>query len=491
MFPSREQMRERAIRRFRTDVIQPIAVIEKMSVTKPHNTTLLTRIAMAICIALGGITLFGCSGEEASIIDLPGESVAVLFDAWMISETQSRATSMDLATLKGNGFGVWAYYTNGYSWNNATTPNFMYNQKVQWNVDRWDYSPVKYWPIVPNDKVTFFAYAPYDDQLPSTLSDNHGIVLSTNTFAGAPHIDFTVNEETIANQVDLVYATAIDKTKERVDLHFHHALSRIGFSARTDVDYGDTEVKVTNLSIKGTFYPSGRFNLGEGAWSSKTTTTDSTTYAIQLNANANAIDSIAQPIHDNDQHLMLIPQHFEGESNRFTIEATCSVGSSVKTITEDINLNFEQSKAYNIALVISAEGTGSGFSIVVTPWVEVPMQREFTGFAITDTNWTPLNREIPDPETPVRFVFTMSQPVGAVWKATLSNGLDFALDDHFALTGSSGMSYQVGIKALKPAGSTNRTTEFYLTIDGKEVDTNNDGQTGRGHRYLITQKAAM
>lgn len=491
MFPTREQKQRRTISRFRTNTIQPIAVKEKMSATKPHNTTLLTGIAIAICIALGSITLPGCSAEDESLIDLPGESVAVLFDAGMISETQSRATSMDLASLHEDGFGVLAYYTNGYNWNNVTTPNFMYNQKVNWNMDHWDYSPVKYWPIVSNDKVTFFAYAPYDDQQPSTLSDNHGIALSGNTLAAAPYIDFTVNTNSIADQVDLVYASAIDKNKESVDLQFHHALSRIGFTARTDVDYGDTEVKVTSLSIKGTFYPSGQFNLGDGTWSSKSETTDITTYTPQLNANANAIDNIAQQIHNNDQYLMLIPQQFEGESNRLTIEATCSFGSSVKTITEDINLNFEQSKAYNIALVISAEDTGSGFSIVVTPWVNVQMQREFTGFVITDTNWAPLTREIPDLVSSVRFVFTMSQPVGRIWKATLSNGLDFALDQNYALTGSSGMPYQVGIKALKPAGSTDRTTEFYLTIDGKEVDTNGDGETGHGHRYLITQKAAM
>ena len=444
---------------------------------------------MAMCIALVSITLSVCSGEDESLlIDLPGESVAVLFDAGMISEIQSRATSMDLSTLEDESFGVMAYYTNGYSWNNASTPNFMYNQKVAWNVNRWDYSPVKYWPIVQNDKVTFFAYAPYDDQQAGTLTDNHGIALSGNTLTGAPFIDFTVNGDAIADQVDLVYASAIDKNKEMVDLQFNHTLSRIGFSAKTAADYGDTEVKVTAFSIKGSFYPSGRFNLGDGAWTGKTATTDTITYTPQLNANA--IDSIAQQIHDGDQYLMLIPQHFEGESNRFIIEATYSIGSSVKTITEEINLNFEQSKAYNITLIINAEGSGSGISIMVTPWVPVNMQRDFTGFVISETAaWAPPNREIPNLETSVRFAFTMLQPAGGTWKATLSNGLDFVLDQSYALTGSSGLSYQVGIKALKPAGATDRTTEFYLTVDGKEADTNGDGQTGRGHRYLITQKA--
>jgi len=461
-----------------------------MKAIQSQNIHWLRRHTITVWVALATITLAGCSGEEVSVIERPAETAAVLFDAGMSSETQSRATTMDLTTLKEEAFGVLAYYTNGYNWSNASPPNFMYNQKVNWNSTKWEYSPVKYWPIMPNDKVTFFAYAPYDDQQAGTLTDNHGIVLSGNTLSGAPYIDFTVNGNAIADQVDLVYASAIDKNKEQVDFQFQHALSRIGFSAKTAADYGDTEVKVTAFSIKGTFYPSGRFNLGDAAWSGKTATTDSTTFIPQLNANANAIDSIAQQIHNGDQYLMLIPQNFEGESNRVTFEATYSVESSVKTITEDINLNFEQSKAYNITLIISAEEAGSGFNIVVTPWENVHIQKEFTGFAISGAAWSPASREVSHNAASLRFIFTMDHPVGGTWKATLSNGLDFALDESYALTGTSGASTQVGIIALKPAAATDRTTEFYLTVDGKEVDTNNDGQTGPGHRYLITQKAA-
>lgn len=443
---------------------------------------------IAVWVALTSITFAGCSGEEVSVIELPAETAAVLFDARMISEIQSRATTMDLTTLKEEAFGVLAYYTNGYNWSNAFAPNFMYNQQVNWNTDKWEYSPVKYWPIVPDDKVSFFAYAPHDDQLPATLTDNHGILLSGNTLTGAPYIDFNVNADVIADQVDLVYASAIDKNKEQINLQFHHALSRIGFSAKTAADYGSTVVKVTALSISGTFYRSGRLNLGDGTWSGKTATTN-ITYIPQLSAEADAIVSIAKQIHANDQYLMLIPQLFEGAGNQLTIAATCSIGATVKTITEEVDFHLEPSKAYTITLIINAEGTDSGFDIVVTPWVPVNIQREYKSFAISGTAWSPVSREVSHNAGSLRFIFTMDQPVGATWMATLSNGLDFALDQSFALTGTSGSSTQVGIVALKPAGTSDRTTEFYLTVDGKEVDTNGDGQTGRGHRYVITQKA--
>lgn len=460
-----------------------------MSQLEPQSYNLLKR-TMQLFLALGGIMLSACAGHDEVIVDLPGEAVAVSFHAGIESDTQTRTTSMDLTTLQNNSFGVLAYNTNGNSWNNGYTPNFMYNQKINWHTDNWAYSPVKYWPTMPNDKVSFFAYAPHDDQLPATLTDNHGIALSGNAVTGAPSLDFTVNTNSIADQVDLVYASAIDKNKEMVDFHFQHALSRLGFSAKTDGNFGETNVKVTAVSIKGKFHPSGTFNLSDGIWSGKTTATSSTTYVPVLNANANAIQSTAQQLHDADQYLMLIPQNFEGENNQCTIGATYSIGSSVKTVIENINLNLEQSKAYNITLHISAVNAESGISITVTPWEHIPIQRDFTDFAISAATWLPDTREVGYNDNALRFQFRMDQPVGAHWIASLSNGLDFALDHTFAFDGSSGLTYTVGIKALKPAGKTDRTTEFFLTVDGKEMDTNGDGFTGRGHRYLITQKAA-
>ncbi|MBF6627574.1 MAG: fimbrillin family protein, partial [Proteiniphilum sp.] len=175
-----------------------------MKAIQSQNIHWLRRHTITVWVALATITLAGCSGEEVSVIERPAETAAVLFDARMISEIQSRATTMDLTTLKEEAFGVLAYYTNGYNWSNASPPNFMYNQKVNWNSTKWEYSPVKYWPIVPDDKVSFFAYAPYDDQMPATLTDNHGITLSGNTLPGAPYIDFNVNTDVIADQVDLV-----------------------------------------------------------------------------------------------------------------------------------------------------------------------------------------------------------------------------------------------------------------------------------------------
>lgn len=110
--------------------------------------------------------------------------VPVVFDVASGNQATTRAlTTEDILKQDGNGFGVFAYYTHGaYPVpNNTVIPNFMYNQLVYWDTDlepdAWTYTPVKYWPndfstsavdnLDPaargsaNDKLSFFAYAPY------------------------------------------------------------------------------------------------------------------------------------------------------------------------------------------------------------------------------------------------------------------------------------------------------------------------------------------
>ena len=463
-----------------------------MSIYKLHSNFFLKHITIALIIALGTIGITSCSTDDDSIVNLPNESAAVLFHTVVDKDIQTRGASMDNDALKSESFGVLAYYTQNSAWTAASasaTPNFMYNQKVAWSTTNttWNYSPMKYWPNNTNDKVSFFAYAPYEET-PATGA-NKGIKLSSNTTNDTPAIDFTVNSN-ITNQVDLVYASAKDKNKEVVDFQFKHALSRIGFSAKAAADYGATLIKMTSVSLKGKFYQSGKLNLLDGAWSEYETPAADVRYE-HLFEPAKELDTVVELIHGEDGYMMIIPQNFEG-SNIFTLEATYTIDEELQPkITEEINLNFEKGKAYNITLNISVDPDESSTSVTVLPWVDVNAKREYSDFEISTTaNWSNPNLEVSyEMGETIIFNFTMLHPVGRVWKATITNGLDFALDETFAVSGSSGGNPQVGVKALKPATTVDRTTEFYLTVDGKEVDTNGDGTIGKGHRYVITQKA--
>ena len=126
------------------------------------------------------------------------------------------------ATLKTNGFGVFAYQTTG-NYSSTATPNFMYNTLV--SGDSWTYSPIKYWPnqiqsgntdsqpatAYQADKVSFFAYAPRVAATASTgavTGTTEGIIaLTTNATEGDPKVTYKVSAD-LDKQVDLLWAVS-------------------------------------------------------------------------------------------------------------------------------------------------------------------------------------------------------------------------------------------------------------------------------------------
>ena len=216
---------------------------------------------------------------------IPQESNAIEFGTYVGRDAQTRASVTELDDLKTAGFGVWAYYTKDQNWSTIYTPNFMWNQQVTWEDPDWKYYPIKYWPTTQDEKLTFFAYAPYDDKDGS----NYGIKPSGNDTAGTPTITFTINKDA-ANMVDLVTAdgqTIVNSASPaKVVFSFNHILSRVNFKAKANDKTIDTSspanlaegtiINITDMQIDagGEFYKSGTYKLkstldgneGEGEW---------------------------------------------------------------------------------------------------------------------------------------------------------------------------------------------------------------------------------
>ena len=154
---------------------------------------------------------------------------AVGFDAYVVrgltragGPTNEGLNDIDATQLRDSKytFGVFGYYTDNNEYDGTTLPNFFYNQQVTYD-SYWKYTPIKYWPNEygdnaisdDNDKVTFFAYAPYVDFNPSTGkiktiangNDQWGIVqASRNTTAGDPWLKYNVSFDG-DKQVDLLW----------------------------------------------------------------------------------------------------------------------------------------------------------------------------------------------------------------------------------------------------------------------------------------------
>jgi hypothetical protein len=130
-----------------------------------------------------------CSSDDLAVKEQPQvqlEEGAVGFEAYMQRATTRGGAAGSLTTntdgtvkLTEKGFGVFGYYTDNNEYDQRSTPNFFYNQQVKWqstSPEGWVYEPVKYWPNEYGanansddaDKVTYFAYAPWIDVVPTS-----------------------------------------------------------------------------------------------------------------------------------------------------------------------------------------------------------------------------------------------------------------------------------------------------------------------------------
>ena len=226
------------------------------------------------------------AGQESSQTQADGP-VPVGFSAYAArGVTRSGVPGVvDMTALRrpegsGGGFGVFAYYTEMNLYDQLKSPNFMYNQGV-FDVNngageaRWEYTPLMYWPneygsdasSVDQDKVTFFAYAPYvpvTSAASGQVADQEtGITgFTSNSATGDPLVKF-VSTFDASKSVDLCWGvcdqTGWDKiqgggsqamtvglpwlnvehpagTSQRMKFNFRHALAQLNVQIDADPD---------------------------------------------------------------------------------------------------------------------------------------------------------------------------------------------------------------------------------------------------------------
>ena len=185
------------------------------------------------------LSLCLCSCEEESHGRTGGQEGTVPIGFIPEVTTPTRATDFTPDNLAD--FGVLAYFTQGRGFNPSSTPNFMYNQKIEKSGSSWTYSPAKFWPANTNDKLSFFAYAPHNAT---------GLTLPGITSTGYPSFDYQI-QSTEAAQTDLLLAKPMpDKaaTDGTIRFGFKHALTRVVFEV--EAGSGFTGVTVNNFAIQ-------------------------------------------------------------------------------------------------------------------------------------------------------------------------------------------------------------------------------------------------
>lgn len=154
-----------------------------------------------------------------------------------------------LSDLESGGWGLYGYYTGTSDYDKpATVSGTLFNHRqVRWDSTNsvWDYSidaqhKKEYWPMDPDEKVSFFAYGPYS-------------LYSSNAFVNnesGPYVSYTASTD-LTQQKDLLWATNTSGLPHRnvnqasyssgqVDMHFRHAPAKIHFTINSPAVVDET-----------------------------------------------------------------------------------------------------------------------------------------------------------------------------------------------------------------------------------------------------------
>ena len=248
-----------------------------------------------IFAAAAAVVLAGCARNE-TYFQVADEVVSFGAYSGRTITKSGDTDDMNLKALAEYGFGVFATYSGTDDFSVATN-DFMYNQLVN-SADEgatWTYSPIKYWPNPTNgqtaddQKVSFFAYAPYTDPEAAGADNSYGITgfaidgdSASDTY-GHNFVNYTFAAD--RPNVDLLWGykaksgdpatytvnTNLTRTTDKVHFTFQHMLSKLGGSqegnAGTPNPYDDASYVANGLVVKAnaeTIAPTNGFGEDNG-----------------------------------------------------------------------------------------------------------------------------------------------------------------------------------------------------------------------------------
>lgn len=141
-----------------------------------------------------------------------------------------------------------------------------------------------------------------------------------------------------------------------------------------------------------------------------------------------------------------------------------------KSDAVDHNYSIKRNHQYNLTATITKVGEIDGLllQIKVLPWELIESTQTFdeTPPVINPIEGLTVDNNTTSIANPLTFNFTLTDgPQGAVWEATLDNGLEFGFEDIANTKGTLGEEKTITIKPLKPFNaSVERTTHFYITV---------------------------
>lgn len=258
-------------------------------------------------ITIAAIALTSCSTDEVNDMEMTSQAQAIGFSTYLGNAAQTRGsvTNTDGIKTANTGFGVFATYTGSDSWETTGktwTPNFMYNQQVTYDNsgNSWSYSPVKYWPTATGEKISFFAYAPYQS------GSSNGIEFpAVGSMKGLPSATITLQDPD--KMIDFVATSQVDVTKPvsntSVSFILKHEMTKVNMTASAPKMDSNTKIVISKVTLSNTTASSSTGQLYKKAvykFPSKSSTTGTWDYS---NAGTNGTGELYSSALDLDKIL--------------------------------------------------------------------------------------------------------------------------------------------------------------------------------------------
>ena len=358
-----------------------------------------------LLVATAAMTMASCSQNE--IVETnPDTNRAIGFGVYTGTQTKGLVTDNSLTDgatanglkVAGKGFGILAYQTSSDYSTSGAKGLFMDNVQTTWTPGApsgsWGYSPTKFWPTNATDKISFFAYAPFNaGATTGTPTGTNKIKVTGATGSEDPLLEFTLQDNQ-KDMVDLVVSNVKDQQSTsaggKVTFEFKHALTRVAMHAKTSVATNDeTKVYITGIKLKHTtkLAKKATFDMNDATWTLPATSPGSdylaADYAIAATS-ANGVLKLADPnwkgyttpaveIKDTDanlftdnQYLFFIPiggttgtsgtGDVKAEITYDIVTASSSDASVKSSHTKEVDLGtgvFKQGKAYKFTFIIT------------------------------------------------------------------------------------------------------------------------------------------
>lgn len=280
-----------------------------------RNILLLTAALSVLLLSVACTEIYG-PGDEGWT-ELQGDG-PVLFSSSLASASTKATTTLPDNTT----FGVFAFYQEGTpgsegTWNNNRTPNFMFNQPVEFRLpDEYTYSPLSYWPSNEYNTLSFWAYCPYSAN-PDLLTFNSTNVY-TRTSKRIPDIRFTTDGHT-----DLMVSNTVKNQKYStnngvVPFTFSHTLSKIDVKAEKVDSEGKYTVTLDAVSFKG-LYKTAILKNQSGNWELTGSRQDEV-----WRASPSPAPELSHETATDIGSAILLPQDLSNDASRLQVEYSVS-----------------------------------------------------------------------------------------------------------------------------------------------------------------------